>query len=80
MVHLCNRPNWITILREAAPQTKFVLSVHNEMFAYEKISDKEGEACIAAVSKIVTVSDYIGKTVLRAFKLQKQRQEQYILV
>jgi spore coat protein SA len=73
VVHLCNRPNWITILREAAPQTKFVLSVHNEMFAYEKISDKEGEACIAAVSKIVTVSDYIGKTITSRFQTAKAK-------
>ncbi|EJQ70027.1 hypothetical protein IG7_02700 [Bacillus cereus HuA2-4] len=68
VIHLCNRPNWIAFLSEVATNTKFVLSVHNEMFAYEKMSDQEGEACIKAVSKIVTVSDYIGETITSRFK------------
>ena len=73
IVHLCNRPNWIQTLIEAAPQTKFVLSVHNEMFAPEKISDAEGKKCIEAVSKIVTVSDYIGETITSRFPQAKSK-------
>lgn len=73
MIHLCNRPNWIAFLSEVATNTKFVLSVHNEMFAYEKMSDQEGEACIKAVSKIVTVSDYIGETITSRFKTAKSK-------
>jgi spore coat protein SA len=71
VVHLCNRPNWIKTLSNAVPQSKFVLSVHNEMFAHEKISDEEGEGCIGAVSKIVTVSDYIGRTIYSRFPSAK---------
>ncbi|WP_259415686.1 glycosyltransferase family 4 protein [Bacillus toyonensis] len=73
VVHLCNRPNWITLLSEVATKTKFVLSVHNEMFAYEKMSDQEGEECIKAVSKIITVSDYIGETITSRFKIAKSK-------
>lgn len=73
VVHLCNRPNWMKVLYDAAPKTKFVLSVHNEMFAYEKISDEEGEACLSVVSKIVTVSDYIGKTITSRFPAAKNK-------
>ncbi|MCI0765550.1 glycosyltransferase family 4 protein [Bacillus sp. TL12] len=73
VVHLCNRPNWIKVLYDAAPKTKFVLSVHNEMFAYEKISDEEGEACLSVVSKIVTVSDYIGQTITSRFPAAKNK-------
>ncbi|MGE7881922.1 glycosyltransferase family 4 protein [Bacillus sp. NPDC094077] len=73
VVHLCNRPNWITSLSEVATKTKFVLSVHNEMFAYEKMSDQEGEACIKAVSKIITVSDYIGETITSRFQIAKSK-------
>ncbi|MGE7887067.1 glycosyltransferase family 4 protein [Bacillus cereus] len=73
VVHLCNRPNWITLLSEVATKTKFVLSVHNEMFAYEKMSDQEGEDCIKAVSKIITVSDYIGETITSRFKIAKSK-------
>ncbi|MBM7704377.1 glycosyltransferase family 4 protein [Metabacillus iocasae] len=67
VVHLCNRPKWIEILHAASPQTKFVLSVHNDMFSYEKMSDAEGESCISKVSKIITVSDYIGNTITSRF-------------
>ena len=67
LVHLCNRPLWIESLKKAAPQTKFILSVHNEMFAPEKISDDEGRTCISCVSKIVTVSEYIKNTITTRF-------------
>ncbi|MET3699142.1 spore coat protein SA [Bacillus oleivorans] len=73
IVHLCNRPNWILSLVQVAPQTKFVLSVHNEMFAPEKISDAEGKKCIEAVSKIVTVSNYIGETITSRFPSAKSK-------
>lgn len=67
VVHLCNRPAWIEELARAVPKTKFVLSVHNEMFTYDKMSDEEGQRCIDAVSQIVTVSDYIGTTITGRF-------------
>ncbi|MFT8316823.1 MAG: glycosyltransferase family 4 protein [Sporolactobacillus sp.] len=67
LIHLCNRPEWVTALADAAPESKFVLSVHNEMFAEGKITDKEGHACIERLSQIVTVSHYIGTTITRRF-------------
>ncbi|EIJ81743.1 glycosyl transferase group 1 [Bacillus methanolicus PB1] len=67
VVHVCNRPSWIKTLAEASPETKFVLSVHNDMFAPDKISDQEGRDCISRVSKIITVSNYIGKTITSRF-------------
>lgn len=67
VIHLCNRPAWIEQLKVAAPDSKFVLSVHNEMFSEGKISRQSGEQCIRDVSKIVTVSDYIGKTITSRF-------------
>jgi spore coat protein SA len=71
VVHLCNRPNWIETLHEASPKTKFVLSVHNDMFSFEKMSDTEGDRCISTVSKIITVSDYIGNTITSRFPKAK---------
>lgn len=68
IVHVCNRPLWINVLKEVIPQTTFILSVHNEMFASEKITDEEGSTCITNVSGIVTVSDYIGKTITDRFQ------------
>ncbi|MDQ0162472.1 glycosyltransferase family 4 protein [Bacillus alveayuensis] len=67
VIHVCNRPLWIEPLHEASPNTKFILSVHNEMFANEKISEEKGATCISLVSKIVTVSDYIGSTIKNRF-------------
>ncbi|AIE59414.1 glycosyltransferase family 4 protein [Bacillus methanolicus] len=67
VVHICNRPTWIKTLAEASPETKFVLSVHNDMFAPDKISDQEGMDCISLVAKIITVSDYIGNTITSRF-------------
>ncbi|MFS1514181.1 glycosyltransferase family 4 protein [Chengkuizengella sp. SCS-71B] len=73
VVHLCNRPNWIEQLSDAAPQTKFVLSVHNEMFSYEKMTDAEGKRCVQQVSQIVTVSDFIGSTITDRFPEAKNK-------
>jgi len=73
VVHLCNRPAWIEMLQRAVPNTKFVLSVHNEMFAYDKMTDEDGIKCISSVSKIVTVSDYIGNTITSRFPKAKSK-------
>ncbi len=67
LVHVCNRPSWVPKLKKQAPDAVFILSVHNEMFAYDKISQAEGEICIDSVAQIVTVSDYIGQTITSRF-------------
>ncbi|CAM3181400.1 glycosyltransferase family 4 protein [Sporolactobacillus spathodeae] len=67
IIHVCNRPSWIISLTDAAPKSRFVLSVHNEMFSESKLTQEEGDACIARLSKIVTVSDYIGRTIKDRF-------------
>lgn len=67
VIHVCNRPVWVETLKAASPNSKFVLSVHNEMFAPDKISQAKGEACVRAVNKITTVSDYIAETVCERF-------------
>ncbi|HET7579644.1 MAG TPA: glycosyltransferase family 4 protein [Bacillales bacterium] len=75
LVHVCNRPAWIRTLCGAAPDSKFVLSVHNEMFAPEKISWAEGEACIRLVDQLTTVSDYIGETICERFPEARSKVE-----
>ncbi|WP_100488064.1 glycosyltransferase family 4 protein [Sporolactobacillus pectinivorans] len=67
VIHLCNRPSWIESLKKASPDSRFVLSVHNEMFAESKITKENGEKCIQAVSKIVTVSNFIGERIISRF-------------
>lgn len=67
VVHLCNRPAWLEHLKKAAPDSRFVLSVHNEMFTETKMSREAGEKCIDSAAEIVTVSDYIGQTIIDRF-------------
>lgn len=75
VIHLCNRPRWIQSLKKAAPHSNLILSVHNEMFAPEKITEVEGKTCIANVSKIITVSKYIKNTIIKRFPEAAEKTE-----
>lgn len=75
VIHVCNRPLWIENLKKATPHSKFILSVHNEMFAPAKISDEQGKTCIADVSKIITVSAYIKDTITNRFPEASKKTE-----
>lgn len=65
--HVFNRPRNIRVYKQAAPSTSFVLSLHNEMFKASKLSNEDGLACINSVETIMTVSDFIGRTVTNRF-------------
>lgn len=67
VIHVCNRPLWVEPLHKASPNSRLILSIHNEMFAREKITKKKGTKCIALVDQITTVSDYIGETIKKRF-------------
>lgn len=63
VVHVFNRPVNVIPFKKASPSTRFVLSLHNEMFAENKISDSDAKLCVQYVHKITTVSNYIKKTI-----------------
>lgn len=67
LIHLFNRPRLVRVVRSAAPGARIVLSMHNDMFGPLKIDPEEGAAAVAAVSRIVTVSDYVGRTLSTLF-------------
>ncbi|MFV8827460.1 glycosyltransferase family 4 protein [Alkalihalobacterium sp. APHAB7] len=67
VIHIFNRPRLVTSVREVAPNARLVLSMHNDMFKAEKIDADEAEKAIAQLDKIITVSDYIGKTIAEPF-------------
>lgn len=61
LIHLFNRPRIVSVVRAAAPESRLLLSMHNDMFNPEKIGAVEGQAAVEQVERIITVSDYVGR-------------------
>ncbi|MCX7924101.1 MAG: glycosyltransferase family 4 protein [Clostridia bacterium] len=71
LIHVFNRPMWVLELGRAFPNVKFSLSLHNEMFHPEKISDKEAIECVNRVEFISTVSKFIADGVEKRCPIAK---------
>jgi len=69
LVYVFNRPLWVLSLSENPPGTRFSLSLHNEMFHPEKITDTEGIECINRVELINTVSRFIADGIAKRFPM-----------
>ncbi|WP_074011070.1 glycosyltransferase family 4 protein [Numidum massiliense] len=67
VIHVFNRPAAVRVYKTVAPNSRFVISLHNEMFAEKKIQYDLGQATIKMVNQIMTVSDYIGETINTRF-------------
>lgn len=67
LLHVFNRPKDLLIYKSASPESRFVLSLHNEMFKEGKISFELGNLVIDACDRIITVSEYITNTVIHRF-------------
>ncbi|RYL94287.1 glycosyltransferase family 1 protein [Sporolactobacillus sp. THM7-4] len=63
VIHVFNRPKHLIKYKEAAPDSRFVLSLHNDMFNPGKISDQLGEKAIRSAERLMTVSQYIKDTI-----------------
>lgn len=63
LIHLFNRPKLVLPVRQAAPKARLILSLHNEMFLPGKIEPEEANEAIAAVDRIITISQFIGQGV-----------------
>lgn len=63
LIHVFNRPKWVNILSEKYNDSRFGLSLHNEMFRTNKITSHEAESCIQRVDYINTVSKFIANGV-----------------
>lgn len=73
MVFVFNRPLWVSPLAEHLPNARFGLSVHNEMFHPEKISEQQGIECINRVDTINTVSSFIAEGIAARFPLARNK-------
>ncbi|WP_434509589.1 CotS family spore coat protein [Desulfitobacterium sp. AusDCA] len=63
LIHVFNRPRLIPLIREAAPDSRLILSMHNDMFNHDKITSQEALTAIHEVERIITVSNYVGNTI-----------------
>ncbi len=67
LIHVYNRPRDILLYKSAIPDSRFVVSLHNEMFRESKISAEMGNLAIRAVDQIMSISNYIGRTIVTRF-------------
>jgi len=59
-VILYNRPKYLPLVADAAPHSRFLLSMHNEMFHAKKITPELAHRCLSRVESVVTVSQFIA--------------------
>ncbi|MBA4496534.1 glycosyltransferase family 4 protein [Paenactinomyces guangxiensis] len=67
LIHIFNRPLLVSPVREVAPNTRIILSMHNDMFMQKKINPAEATIAIEQSERIITVSDYVGRTIANLY-------------
>jgi len=67
LLHMFNRPLLLPLYAQAAPGSRVVLSVHNEMFSPTKLSAEAGTEVAARADRIVTISRFIERGIRRRF-------------
>ncbi|MFC0524632.1 glycosyltransferase family 4 protein [Pontibacillus salicampi] len=73
LIHIFNRPRLVLPIRTVAPQSKITLSMHNDMFQPAKIDPDMATAALNEVSRIVTVSDYVGNVIRELYPQADQK-------
>jgi len=63
IIHIFNRPRLVLPVRQAAPRSRIILSMHNDMFEPNKIDRVEASAAIEQTERIITISNYIGQRI-----------------
>lgn len=67
LIHVFNRPAFVLPIRKVASASRLILSVHNEMFRPQKLPPAEARACLETVDQVLTISDYIGRTIVKFY-------------
>lgn len=73
VIHVFNRPLNVPIYKKASPNSRIVLSLHNEMFSEKKLTLTQGQEIIRLTSHISTVSNFIKEQVLTRFPEAKNK-------
>ncbi|MGG1517225.1 glycosyltransferase family 4 protein [Paenibacillus oryzisoli] len=63
IIHIFNRPKLVLPVRSVAPNSRIILSMHNDMFHPLKLHPVEGNEVIAQTERIITISNYIGTSI-----------------
>ncbi len=72
-IYIYNRPEWIMELEEIFPNSKFALSIHNEMFDPRKLPSEIAVKCIEKVKFINTVSKFIANSIIGLYPQAKEK-------
>lgn len=67
LIQVFNRPAYLPYLKEVSPGARFTLSLHNEMFAPDKIPPALAEQCLQETSAIITVSRFLRDTLIQQY-------------
>jgi len=73
LIHVFNRPRAISILKKTFPFTPITLSIHSNVFAHDRLSEKNAVKCLKKVDGIVTVSKYLTDEIIAIFPPVKNR-------
>ncbi|MFC0298893.1 glycosyltransferase family 4 protein [Geobacillus jurassicus] len=73
VVHVFNRPIPLSDYRTSAPQSAFVLSLHNDMFSPLKITAEQAKRALDASTLLTAVSEYIKRTVTNRYPVDPQK-------
>ena len=72
-VIIYNRSKYLSLVAKAAPNSRFLLNMHNEMFHDRKIDPQEAIICLERVEKVVTVSKFIADGIAKLFPEYQQK-------
>ncbi|MES0857531.1 glycosyltransferase family 4 protein [Geobacillus sp. G4] len=73
VIHVFNRPANVLFYKQAAPNSRFVVSLHNDMFSPMKMPPDVAKQVIAEVDAITTVSEYMKRTVTKRYDVPNDR-------
>ena len=66
-VIIYNRPKYLPLVAAATPKSRFLLSIHQQMFGDGKIAPEIARHCLQLVEKVVTVSEFIAHGIADLF-------------
>jgi spore coat protein SA len=73
VVILYNRPAATLPILRSVPSARLILSMHNDMFAPDRLPTKEAEAVLQQVGRVVTVSDYVQRGIAQLYPDQAHK-------